>query len=222
MPLFILSPFYPQRFCCLWWKIPDGLIAAVEANYVNLSMLSLHNILLVPLLSACDGAISFVKQASLTYSVWICPWWIPIVTIHGYWSQMIFVLYFHHHTFLWLSSMWVLILVSWPREEFHQILYIGKYHTIPLLEIIGANMHQHYSKAHKMIFVKYCLILFFLIVKGEFIFFTHYTPVAWNIVLCIKAFINVDLHGLLINNIHPLGAKDSDLGLISIVYVIHF
>lgn len=63
----------------------------------------------------------------------------------------------------------------------------------------------------------------FLTVEGKFIFFIHYTPVAWNIVLCIIAFINIVLHGILINiNIPPLAAKDFDLGRIFIVYEVHF
>ena len=62
----------------------------------------------------------------------------------------------------------------------------------------------------------------FLIVKGVLIFLTHYTPVVRNIALCIIAFINVVMHAISTNNIHPQGAWDSDLGLIWIVYGVHF
>lgn len=46
----------------------------------------------------------------------------------------------------------------------------------------------------------------FSIVKGELIFSLHYTLVVWNTAHCIIASINVVLHGISTNTIHPLGA----------------
>lgn len=73
----LFASIYPATFsaralCCLWWRISDGLIAAVEANYANLNMLSLHRALLMPLLAARDRRCQlFHKQVLL---VWIYPW----------------------------------------------------------------------------------------------------------------------------------------------------
>lgn len=60
--MYLSFPLFFPTLCCLWWEISDGLIAAVEANYANLNMLSLHSALLVPLLSARDGPVSFFRS----------------------------------------------------------------------------------------------------------------------------------------------------------------
>lgn len=78
-------------------------------------------------------------------------------------------------------------------------------------------MFQNSDDLHEILFNS-----LFLIVKGILIFLMHYTPVVRNTALYIIAFINVVMHAISTNNIHPLGAKDSDLGLIWIVYGVHF
>lgn len=154
MHLFILLAFYLQRLHWLWWKVPDGLIAAVEANYANLSLLSLHNILLVPLLSAIDGAITFLSRHF--WLVWICPWLMALVTI--------FIRTASRGTVYFISNI---ILFSnfqacgCPCGSALRGLYNSYIRSCILLEMKGANMLQQYSKTHKIISLKYCLILFF-------------------------------------------------------------
>lgn len=66
----LFARIYPGTFpartlCCLWWRISDGLIAAVEANYANLNMLSLHSALLMPRLAARDRGCQLSPQAGV-------------------------------------------------------------------------------------------------------------------------------------------------------------
>lgn len=60
-----LGTFPARTLCCLWWRISDGLIAAVEANYANLNMLSLRSALLMPRLAARDRGCQLSPQAGV-------------------------------------------------------------------------------------------------------------------------------------------------------------